>query len=488
MFLSPNELRLGSEAICSLRTNSKDGFPDYPASVWEEGVISPLVVRLQSQEDRATATYRLHATANIPFITVDPLLETIHMAGVKHMVLVDSQAEVPVALGEGSWRTIFDPRRGEDSLGSFALVMERGDTLVLVASTGNSAAMRVLPLDSHPPAGSMAPWLSDSLASWKKLVAPGDTITILSDFQDPFRRVARLARLVGGINGIPPRLERRPISMDEFLSAVLDSANSEARWIADQGRSERPSRLLGLERVFFRRNAVLMDWLSQSRQVRSWLTETLDAPVVEPECPFECPDLGGFHRTDYPLPPSGRGHSLALREVQFWNVSSKTSPVWWALYDNGSRTTVWTFEGGIIDGRVLTNYGIERVLPLAGGGVRIQVVGESYRNGSWTEKGVELDFSWSGTDLVLRKVRNLFGWFSGETFLTEDSAAGGWIERRADHPPAALLRRCGYRDPTGEESRGFDWDRNLRISRCITRWEGAVAKFRPDSVKSFIER
>jgi hypothetical protein len=50
------------------------------------------------------------------------------------------------------------------------------------------------------------------------------------------------------------------------------------------------------------------------------------------------------------------------------------------------------------------------------------------------------------------------------------------------------LRRCGYRDPGREGSPEFDWERNLRITRCITAWSEAKSTFRPLGVRSFIER
>ncbi|QQS05606.1 MAG: hypothetical protein IPK50_01640 [Fibrobacterota bacterium] len=490
VYLEEYELRLGAHVICPLVVNPERGFPDFLDSVWEGRDIRPLKERLLLLEDLDSATIRVQATSSLPFGTLEPVLTTMANSGARHLILADPRGDVrlkvsrerlPMVSG-GEWVDMADRA-------SFALILERNDSLVMVSAKEGRQMVRFLALGSDWTRGEIPSPSLDSLATWKSLLAPGDSIGVLSQLRDTVGRIAALARLAERVSGMTSWLVagHNP-ELDRFLLDRLDSVGLEAAWRTDSLADSRGAMLCGLERLFFRKQGVGGVLAAASRSAEGLIPTRWEDSIVIPQCEGECHDLESFSHRDFPLPAMREGQNLVLREVQMRGFTMKTWPIWWALYDNGIRTSVWTFEGGMIEGKVLTNYQVDKIRPIGAGGFRIQVKGESYRNGSWVEKGVELDFVWTGTDFRLAEVGNRFGWFSGDVFKTEDSSPGGWTERSAENPPASLLLRCGYRDPGREGSPEFDWDRNLRITRCITAWPGAKSTFRPAGEKSFIER
>lgn len=498
VYLDADQLRLGEDAICPVILDINDGHPGFPDSVRSGFDVQPLKARLGGRLDVKTAVFRFGAAPSVPFSMLGTILTTLHSAGVAHLELVDSAGAVPVALREamsicweGGWVVDCTPMAQFGNEMSFSWFVVRSDTLYFIASGNGRPFARSISLaqDGRDPVPTEN--LRDSVRRWISSASPGDSLDsvgILFRHDDNFRHVYEITALVKEAGGRKPWLGEQPRGMEQFVSDLFAIARIEESRQRDSSRQGRGISLSGLERVFFREHGVGSFLVSGSSLAGTWMPPQLDTKIVPPECDLDCQDRGSFSYRDFPLPNVSEGHRLVLRQVQYRGVTHKTWPIWWALYDNGIRTSVWTFAGGMVEDRILTNYQVDKIRPIGAGGFRIQVKGESYRNGSWAQKGVELDFVWTGSDIRLAEVGNRFGWFSGDVFSIEDPSPGGWTERSAENPPASLLRRCGYRNPRGEESLGFDWDRNLRITRCITAWSKAKSTFRPAGEKSFIER
>ncbi|MBK8802097.1 MAG: hypothetical protein IPN71_08580 [Fibrobacteres bacterium] len=495
VYLEEYELRLGAHVICPVLVNPKDELSDFPDSVWSGFEVDPLKIRLSDREDVKSAVFRLEAASSMPFSLTETLLRTMKSAGVVHLELVDSLGSVPVALREnrpfcsaGGRLVDCSPFLDNPAEKSTALFFARSDTLVLLVSGKGRSIVRSTVMERDGAGMEVLAHVRDSLRRWVSLMSPVDSVGILFQHRDPFHKVCEIARLVREAGGTSPWLAKRSPNMEQFLSEYLDGVSLEAAWRKDSLADSRGALLCGLERLFFRKQGVGGVLASAIQRDAGWMPTRLEDSIVIPECEGECHDMESYSYRDFSLPAMREEQNLVLREVQLRGFAMKTWSTWWTLYDNGRRTSVWAYEGGLAGEKELANYQIDTIVPLGRDGFRIQLKGESYRNGSWAEKGVELDFGWTENNFVLTTVCNRFGWFSGESFRTEERSGDGWTERSAENPPASLLRRCGYRDPGREGSPEFDWERNLRITRCITAWSEAKSTFRPLGVRSFIER
>lgn len=498
VYLDADRLRLGGEEICPVILDIEDGHPGFPDSVRSGFDVRPLKARLGGRQDAKTAVFRFGAAPSVPFSMLETILTTLHSAGVAHLELVDSAGAAPVALREaepicweGGWMDDCSTLARFGNEMSFSWFVVRSDTLYFIASGKGGPFARSIPLARADKDTRGAENLRDSVRRWVSAVSPGDSldsIGILLRPDDNFRRAFEVAALVNAASGRNPWLGMQPRGMDRFLSDLFEIVRIEESRRKDPSGTSRGLSLSGLERVFFREQGVGAFLATGAVRAGVWMPPRLDMPIVPPECDLDCQDLGSYSYRDFPLPVFGEGRRLLLREVQFRGVTRKTWPIWWALYDNGLRTSVWFFEGGLVEGKELTNYQIDRIAPLGPEGFRIQVRGELYRNGYWAEKGVELDFALSENGIALKTVGNRFSWLDGEEFRFAERFGDGWVVRTHRNPPEKLLRSCGYRNPRREGSPGFDWDRNLRITRCITRWPKADSSVLASGEKSFIER
>lgn len=95
--VSKDALLLDGKEICPVIVNPKDGFPDFPDSVWSGFFIEPLKVALDKVKDNGKAIEAinpgkpfkgeilLHADRNIPFATLKPVLRSAGNAGFRQV-------------------------------------------------------------------------------------------------------------------------------------------------------------------------------------------------------------------------------------------------------------------------------------------------------------------------------------------------------------------------------------------------------------------
>jgi hypothetical protein len=117
--------------------------------------------------------------------------------------------------------------------------------------------------------------------------------------------------------------------------------------------------------------------------------------------------------------------------------------------------------------------------------------------GAWWWQGKDFAFTVSGATLRLDHVVGRFyfsrGYDLGEipplSVTTEQPVPGsGRLEKRAVDPVTdAMMKRCGYRDPTDDDGSPTCADME-RAARCLTAAPGAEVSVRERSTPSFIER
>jgi len=95
--LSKDQLLLDGKPICPVIVNPKDGFPDFPDSVWSGFFISPLKDALDKVKENAEAIAKidpskpfsgeilLDADRRIPFATLKPVLRSAGNAGFRQI-------------------------------------------------------------------------------------------------------------------------------------------------------------------------------------------------------------------------------------------------------------------------------------------------------------------------------------------------------------------------------------------------------------------
>lgn len=95
--VSRTSLLLDGKEICPVIINPKDGFPDFPDSVWSGFFLEPLKVALDKVKDNGKAIEAinpskpfkgeilLHADRNIPFATLKPVLRSAGNAGFRQV-------------------------------------------------------------------------------------------------------------------------------------------------------------------------------------------------------------------------------------------------------------------------------------------------------------------------------------------------------------------------------------------------------------------
>lgn len=95
--VSKNELLLDGRVICPVIINPKDGYPDFPDSVWSGFFIEPLKVALDKVKENGEAIARinpsrpfrgeilLHADRRLPFATLKPVMRSAGNAGFRQI-------------------------------------------------------------------------------------------------------------------------------------------------------------------------------------------------------------------------------------------------------------------------------------------------------------------------------------------------------------------------------------------------------------------
>lgn len=294
-------------------------------------------------------------------------------------------------------------------------------------------------------------------------------------FANHLRRIRRKAQ---GEEWLTPEELRR------FVPAFVEPLGARA---ADSGIG-----LVGLERVLFHPVAARdMAVLAPEALALLPLSSTLPVKVERPEHASDSWDPDDLTWQDFPLPRVLDGHTFVLRQVVHRPYTVRDFPIWWALYDNGRRTGIWTWSGGLGHGRVLPNYRLRHVVGGQGGRFALRLRAETHRSSFHTEKGVELGFRATPTGLALETARTAWGFFLGDRTIvvTESVHGGSMLERSIETGTGAdhLLRACGFTDPRRDEHWTWNWHRLERTAACLVRGEGATTRIRPLSTPSYLE-
>ena len=259
------------------------------------------------------------------------------------------------------------------------------------------------------------------------------------------------------------------------------------------------TRLEGLERLYFDRLAGPGDKLSSSLNVALLLPEILQRPNLASMPTAGEGSSDELTVRDLELPSASSNHPLLVREIMD-HSHPRIARLWWALYDGGRRSDVWTFQAipDRTDGKMLSNYRLDSVSMPTKDTAIFRVQGEMFRpGGAWWVVGKEWAFAVSENAIALTRVRNVFGFFRGYdtgeapgslSVSTEQEISGRFEIRTLDAVPSNALRACRFRDPLLDENWTFSWASLLEVAQCITNKPGATVTFRDLSATSFIER
>jgi hypothetical protein len=263
-------------------------------------------------------------------------------------------------------------------------------------------------------------------------------------------------------------------------------------------------RFEGLERLYFDRIAEAGGALPSSLNVAVLLPETLERPGFAskpPACEDSSDELTVY---DFELTSRSSNRRLWVREIVD-RSHPRISRLWWALYDGGRRSDVWSFEAfpDRTDNKVLSNYRLDNVSMPTKDTAIFRVRGEMFRpGGAWWIVGKEWIFAVSDSAITLTRVRNVFGLFraydlsGGEigeappslSVSTEQEISGRYEIRAVDAVPASTLNACQFQDPLFDDNWEFSWSSLLKIAQCITGKSDAKVSFRALNAASFIER
>lgn len=295
-----------------------------------------------------------------------------------------------------------------------------------------------------------------------------------SGFQRTAAQLRRIRLQAQGKEWLSPQEQRR------FIPGFVGPLGSSASGI----------RLVGMERVLFD-SMDARDMAVGAPEMLALLPLSLATPVkVErPEHAPESWEPDDLTWKDFKLPPVLEGHTFVLRQVVYHPYTLRNYPISWALYDNGRRTSIWTWSGGLGNGRVLPNYKLRQVVGGKDGRFALRLQADNYRSSFSTEKGVEFAFRADPTGLVLGTARTAWGYFGGDgmTVATESVQGDSMLERSLENASDRRLKACGFTDPRIDENWTWNWDRLERTAKCVLRGKGTVAKTRPLSRPSYLE-
>lgn len=267
-----------------------------------------------------------------------------------------------------------------------------------------------------------------------------------------------------------------------FLAAALLALSAQAT------PSSSPLRFQGLERVYFERVEAPEALPGMPPDIAETLPATWDRPGAR---------AAGISVRDFDVPV--RDRPLRIREVAEFR-HPRVARIWWALYDTGRRTDVWTFTPAPerTDGKLLTNYRLHGLAVPSHDTIVLRVRGEMLRpSGAWSLVAREWELHVGAAGIALVRVRNPFGLFRGYvtgdvrpavTAHTERDVDGRIEIRSLDDVPEHRLSACGLRDPLVDDERVFDWGNLLETARCLTEAPDATVRHRDASAPTFGER
>jgi len=184
-----------------------------------------------------------------------------------------------------------------------------------------------------------------------------------------------------------------------------------------------------------------------------------------------------------------------LRQIILGKQSERITSLWWALYDHGRRSDVWSYRAdpGLTEHKILPNYEMVDASASASG-FDLRVYGSMFRpQGAWSVTGKTFYFSARVQAIELSRVLNNFGFFrsydSRDTSVMIERKVGTRIELLDyDKVRERTLHSCKFQDPADTDDWAFEWTRMEREASCIAQKEKGRVSYREADQPSFIER
>lgn len=280
-----------------------------------------------------------------------------------------------------------------------------------------------------------------------------------------------------------------------------------ARWLIAAGLliasvtvSSAQMRLTGLDRFYFDHIAGPSDPLPGLLRVITSLPDNLRWPSAG-----AVQDEKGTIVEDFPLPGFDSDRQIWIREVRV-TTNGGIDVLWWALYDSGLRTDLWTYAANRIrhDGKILSDYRLHSVVdvPLEAEvntssdaqefrSIVLRVCGELDVDEGWRRSGHEWTLSVYDDSLVVSGARTVFDLYrptEPDSLLQASSESpGDPVEIVRVEASSELLAKCGLSDP-GEVAWEFAWTQLSEASQCLLSSPDAERSTRGANEPSLIER
>jgi hypothetical protein len=280
-----------------------------------------------------------------------------------------------------------------------------------------------------------------------------------------------------------------------------------ARWLIAAGLliasvtvSSAQMRLAGLDRFYFDHIAGPSDQLPGLLRVIDSLPDNLRWPSAG-----AVQDEKGTIVQDFPLPGFDSDRQVWIREIRV-TTKGGIDVLWWALYDSGLRSDLWTYAANRIrhDDKVLCDYRVHSVVDVpfeaetdtpseaeAFRSIVLRVCGELDAKEGWRRSGYEWTLSVRDDSLVVSGARTVFDLYrpAEPSSLLQASAEspGDPVEIVSIDASPELLEKCGLSDP-GEIAWEFAWTQLSEASQCLLSSPEAERSTRGASDPSLIER
>jgi hypothetical protein len=262
-----------------------------------------------------------------------------------------------------------------------------------------------------------------------------------------------------------------------------------------------PRRILGLERLYFRRiDGPTASDASVAKSIgvaalRPLIPETLgDGPRYWQR--FFPEETAGRDLTvqDFPLPTPEGAPEWVLREVR--DTSNRLTEQWWLLYDDGCRVDAWYFtpDPGLMEGKLLTELAIASVARPQPDHFVVSVAGRMDRpGGAWWQMTADLVFALAQGGATLQRVANRSRVDHDYDRSGVPITMGAVVERDVTHEGKSMVEvrsRAGISERRAAPclSETAKVTSAVGVAECLVAGPGASVRYRPLEDPSPIER
>lgn len=267
------------------------------------------------------------------------------------------------------------------------------------------------------------------------------------------------------------------------------------------GVSSAQMRLMGLDRFYFDHMAGPGEPLPGLLLVIDSLPDNLRWPSVD-----MVQDEDGTIVQDFPISGFGPDREIWIREIRV-TTKGGIDVLWWALYDGGFRSDLWTYAANRIrhDGKVLNDYRlnaivepgsmVESATDVAATQPRnliLRVAGELDATDAWRRSGYEWTLTQREDSLVVTGSRVVFDLYrpAGQQSAIEalsETAYGDQFQIARVAAKSSLLEACGLSDP-GDVAWEFSWSELSEATECLVSGPEATKSTRTTSDRTVIEQ